>query len=331
MALKQEKLRLKRGGFYMANTKIKKEKQGSFRKRFIIGIKRQWVLHLMLLPMVVLLLIYAYYPMTGILIAFEKYNPRLGFFHSPWVGLANFAYIFKMPNTGQVLFNTVYIAFMKMVLGLVVPVIFAVLLDLIRHSGYKRVIQTLIYIPYFLSWVVLSGILIDVLSPSTGIINQILQSIGMEPIFFLGDEKVFPQVLIVTDVWKSFGYGTIVYLAAITSIDMELYDAAKIDGANRLKQVRYVTLPGIIPMIVLMATLSLGNILNAGFDQVLNLYNASVMSTGDIIDTFVYRIGLQNSQYGIASAMGLFKSVVSFVFISVGYTLAYKFADYRVF
>ena len=236
-----------------------------------------------------------------------------------------------MPNFKQILFNTVYISLMKMVLGLVVPVFFAILLDLIKRSGFKRFVQTMIYIPYFLSWVVLSGILIDILSPSTGIVNQMLETLGMDPIFFLGDESIFPHVLIWSDVWKGFGYGTIVYLAAITSIDPMLYEAAKIDGANRLKQVLHITLPGLLPMIILMATLSLGNILNAGFDQVLNLYNPNVMRTGDIIDTFVYRIGLQNAQYGIASAVGVFKSAVSLLFISVGYWLAYRFANYRVF
>ena len=182
-----------------------------------------------------------------------------------------------------------------------------------------------------MDWVVLSGILIDILSPSTGIVNQMLETLGMDPIFFLGDESIFPHVLIWSAVWKGFGYGTIVYLAAITSIDPMLYEAAKIDGANRLKQVLHITLPGLLPMIILMATLSLGNILNAGFDQVLNLYNPNVMRTGDIIDTFVYRIGLQNAQYGIASAVGVFKSAVSLLFISVGYWLAYRFANYRVF
>lgn len=311
----------------MAGTKRKQ----SIGYRFRMGVKKQWILHVMLLPMVVLLLIFAYYPMTGILIAFEKYNPKLGFFRSPWVGLENFRYVFRMPNFPQILFNTVYISLMKMILGLVVPVIFAILLDLIKRNGFKRFVQTIIYIPYFLSWVVLSGILIDILSPSTGIVNHFLGVFGIEPIFFLGDAKLFPYVLVASDVWKGFGYGTIVYLAAITSIDPTLYEAAKIDGANRLKQVIYITIPGILPMIVLMATLSLGNILNAGFDQVLNLYNPNVMSTGDIIDTFVYRIGLQNAQYGIASAVGVFKSAVSLLFISVGYWLAYRFADYRIF
>jgi len=269
--------------------------------------------------------------MTGILIAFEKYNPTLGFFKSPWVGLSNFEYILKLPNTKRVLYNTVYIALMKIILGMIVPIFFALMLDLVKHSGFKRSIQTLIYIPYFLSWVVLSGILIDVLSPSNGIVNELLGVFGAEPIFFLGDEKLFPNVLIITDVWKGFGYGTIIYLAGITSIDPTLYEAAKMDGANRFKQMRHITIPCLVPIIILMATLSMGNILNAGFDQVLNLYNPAVMTTGDIIDTFVYRIGLQNSQYGIASAMGLFKSLVSFLFISVGYWLAYKFADYRIF
>lgn len=311
--------------------KVKDTEKKNVGSRFLLKLKKQWPLHLMLIPMVVLLLIYAYYPMTGILIAFEKYNPRLGFFKSPWIGLDNFEYIFKMPNFKQILFNTVYISLMKMVLGLIVPVFYAILLDLIKRSGFKRFVQTMIYIPYFLSWVVLSGILIDILSPSTGIVNQILGKVGIGPIFFLGDEKIFPHVLIWSDVWKGFGYGTIVYLAAITSIDPMLYEAAKMDGANRFKQVLHITLPGLLPMIILMATLSLGNILNAGFDQVLNLYNPNVMSTGDIIDTFVYRIGLENAQYGIASAVGVFKSAVSLLFISVGYWLAYRFANYRVF
>lgn len=307
------------------------KKKDTFAVRFRKGIKKQGILHLMLLPMVVLLLIFSYYPMAGILIAFEKYNPKLGFFRSTFVGLKNFEYVLKLPNTMQVLYNTVYISLLKMVFGLVVPVLFAVLLDLVRSSAFKRCVQTLVYIPYFLSWVVLSGILIDVLSPSNGIINQVLGVFGIEPIFFLGDAEIFPEVLVVTDVWKNFGYGTVVYLAAITAIDPALYEAAKMDGANRFQQVLHITLPGMAPIIVMMATLSLGNVLNAGFEQVLNLYNTSVMSTGDIIDTFVYRIGLQNNQYGIASAVGLFKSLVSLLFISVGYRLAYRFAGYKVF
>lgn len=292
---------------------------------------RQLPLHLMLLPCVIIVLIYHYYPMVGLSIAFQNYNPRLGFFGSKWMGLANFKYLMMLPNFGSVLFNTVYISLMKMVAGLIVPIVYAILLDQIRISSLKRTIQTIIYIPHFLSWVILSGILIDLLSPSTGLVGDLFRWLGMEPPFLLADAKAFPYLLVVTDIWKGAGYGTIIYLAAITSIDPSLYEAAIMDGANRFKQVIHITIPGMLPIIVLMATLSLGNILNAGYEQVLNLYSPIVYSTGDIIDTFVYRIGLQNNQFGVATAAGLFKSAVSFVFIAVGYILAYRFADYTIF
>ncbi|HIS92673.1 MAG TPA: sugar ABC transporter permease [Candidatus Alectryocaccomicrobium excrementavium] len=293
--------------------------------------RRQIPLHIMLLPCVVIVLIYAYYPMIGLIIAFQNYNPRMGFFGSKWVGLNNFLYLMKMPNFASVMYNTVFIALMKMVMGLVVPIVYAILLDQIRNGGIKRTIQTIIYIPYFLSWVILSGILIDLLSPSTGLLADVFRMCGAEPIFFLAEPDLFPYLLVVTDVWKGAGYGTIIYLAAITSIDPSYYEAAVMDGANRFQQAIHITLPGMAPIVVLMATLSLGNILNAGFEQVLNLYSPVVYSTGDIIDTFVYRIGLQNNQFGVATAAGLFKSAVSFVFIAAGYLLAYKFADYTVF
>lgn len=293
--------------------------------------KRELPLHLMLMPCVAIVLVYAYYPMVGLVIAFQNYNPSKGFFGSKFVGLDNFKYLLSMPNTPSIIFNTVFIAFMKMAAGLIIPIVFAILLDLIRKQAVKRTIQTIIYIPYFLSWVILGGILVDILSPSTGIINDIIKFFGGEPIFFLANERVFPLLLIITDVWKNAGYGTIIYLAAITSIDQALYEAATMDGANRFKQVLHVTLPGMMPIIILMATLSLGNVLNAGFEQVLSLYSPIVYSTGDIIDTFIYRLGLTNNQYGIATAAGLFKSVISFAFIAIGYKLAKKFAGYTVF
>lgn len=294
-------------------------------------LRRELPLHMMLLPCVLILLVYAYYPMVGIVIAFQRFNPSKGFFGSQWIGFENFTYLLSMPNTPQVLFNTVFIALMKMIAGLVVPIILAVLLDMLRYNALKRTVQTIVYIPYFLSWVILSGVLIDLLSPSTGLVNGAIRLLGFEEVFFLANPRVFPYLLTVTDVWKNAGYGTIIYLAAITSIDPALYEAAIIDGANRLHQTRYVTLPGMTPIIVLMATLSLGNILNAGFEQVLNLYSPVVYSTGDIIDTFIYRLGLTNNQYGIATAAGFFKSVISFVFIAVGYKLAYRFAGYTIF
>lgn len=294
-------------------------------------IKQQIPMHLMLLPCIIILLIFSYYPMVGIIIAFEKYNPTKGFFNSQFVGLKNFIYIYNMPETFQVLWNTVYISFMKIAAGLLVPVFFALLLDLVRRNYVKRAIQTIIYIPYFLSWVILSGILIDILSPNDGVVNFFLKAVGVDPIFFLADEKAFPFILVITDTWKNFGYGTIIYLAAITSIDLSMYEAAIVDGANRFKQVIHITLPSIMPIIILMATLSMGNVLNAGFEQVFNLYSPVVYHSGDILDTFIYRIGLLNNQYGVATAVGLFKSVISFIFIVTGYRLAFKFADYRIF
>ena len=258
--------------------------------------------------------------------------PSKGLFgDQKWVGFDNFRYVFKLPGFSQALKNTIVIAFWKIVLGLLVPIVFALLLNEIRGRRFKKTVQTIVYLPYFLSWVVLGGIFIDMLSPSTGIVNQIIKAFGGKEIFFLGDNRYFKGTLIATDIWKNFGYGAIVYLAAILGIDSSLYEAAKIDGANRWQQTWHVTLPGMKMIIVLMLVLSLGNVLNAGFDQVFNLYNVSVYESGDILDTFVYRLGLLNAQYGPATAVGLFKSFVSTLFISVSYFLAYKFGDYRIF
>jgi len=274
---------------------------------------------------------FAYYPMTGVIVAFQRFNPRLGIWGSPIIGLDHFRRIFMMPDTLRAIYNTIFIAFMKIIAGMIVPIFFSLLLDLVRHRKYKRSIQTIIYFPYFLSWVILGGILIDILSPSTGLVGNLMLALGLEPIYWLGTPQIFPYVLVVTDVWKNFGYGTIVYLAAITSIDPGQYEAAIIDGANRFQQVKYITLPSLVPIIILLATLSLGNVLNAGFDQVLNLYNDIVRSTGDIIDTLVYRVGLVNLQFEIGTAIGLFKSAVSVIFISTGYYLARRFANYTLF
>ncbi|MBO7748776.1 sugar ABC transporter permease [Paenibacillus sp. MWE-103] len=285
----------------------------------------------MLLPAVALVLIYCYGPMAGMAIAFEKYVPAKGMIDSKWVGLDNFDFVLSLPDTYRVLYNTVFIAFMKMVCGLIAPLATALLLNELRKIAFKRVFQTLIYLPHFLSWIILGGILLDILSPSSGLVNQVLKSFGIEPVFFLGDNRWFPFVLVATDVWKEFGFGTIVYLAALTGINPALYEAAEIDGAGRWKQTLNVTLPGIVPIIILLSTLSLGQILNAGFDQVFNLYNSQVYESGDIIDTLVYRLGLEQYQYGVATAVGLFKSVVSFLFISLSYALAYRYANYRIF
>lgn len=295
-------------------------------------LKHEIPLHLMILPGLIIVIIYNYIPMAGIIIAFQKFIPAKGLFGKQrWVGFDNFRYVMGLPNFYNVIFNTVFIATMKIIFGLVVPIIIAILINEVKNAKLKKGIQTTIYLPHFLSWVVLGGIFIDMLSPSNGIIGNLFKALNLEPIFFLGDNKWFPIVMIATETWKEFGYGTIIYLAAITGIDPNLYEAAQIDGANRWKQILYVTLPGMRVVIVLLMVLSMGNILNAGFDQIFNLYSPPVYQSGDIIDTFVYRIGLLDAQYGVATAVGLFKSIVAFVMISFSYYFARRFADYKIF
>ncbi|MDR2135433.1 MAG: ABC transporter permease subunit [Treponema sp.] len=287
-------------------------------------------LQIMLLPAVVLIFIYSYVPMFGLLMAFQDYLPALGVFRSPWVGLQNFKILFSMLEFIRGLRNTVFIAGCKIVLGIVVPVVFALLLNEVRNRLVQRGIQTLIYLPHFISWILFAGILRDMLSPSTGIVNAALARLGSEPVFFLGSNATFPWVIIFSDIWKEFGYGTIIYLAALTGIDPTLYEVAYVDGANRWKQLLHITLPGITPIIVLMTTLSVGNIFNAGFDQIFNLYAPVVYETGDILDTLLYRMGLINMRFSISAAAGMMKSVVSLVLILLSYRIAYKTTGYRV-
>ena len=289
-------------------------------------------LHLMLIPGILIIFIFHYVPLGGLIIAFQRFLSAKGLFgDQKWVGLQNFQYIFSMPNTMNVLRNTVTIAVAKIVLGLVIPITVALMLNELQLTKVKRSIQTIIYFPHFLSWIIFGSIIMDLLSPQNGIINKLLNLLGHESIYFLGDNKYFQQTIIWTDVWKNFGYGTVVYMASITSIDPSLYEAAAIDGANRWKQTWHITLPGMRMIIVLMMVLSLGNVLNAGFDQVYNMYSPIVYETGDIIDTMVYRLGLENAKYGPAAAVSIFKSVVSMLFISVSYYVADRFFDYRLF
>ena len=292
-------------------------------------IKKQLPYHLLLIPGVVLVFIFSYIPLYGLIIAFQKYNPSMGF-SSPWVGLENFIYLFNQPNFVRTIWNTFYISFFKLVGSVVVPVTVALLLNEIRHDKIKRSFQTLVYIPNFLSWFIMAGMLMDILG-SNGIVNSLITSLGFNEVNFLGSPSVFPWTMIVTDIWKGFGFGTVVYLAALTSIDPGLYEAAMVDGAKRWKQTIYITIPLLLPTIILMTVLALGNVLNAGFDQIFNLYSPVVYESGDIIDTYVYRLGLQQAQYSVGTAVGLFKSVISFILVALSYLLADKAAGYRIF
>ncbi len=311
--------------------RAKKKNEKYREKRTLAKFKNQLPLHVMLLPGVVTLIIFSLVPLVGLKIAFEKFIPAKGFFgEQQWVGWDNFELFFDMPNAFSIIRNTLFIAVGKIIVSLVVAVTVSLLLNEIRARKFKKTVQTIIYAPYFLSWVIFGGILITILSPSEGVVNGIIKAIGLEPVFFLGDEKIFPFTVIFTDVWKNFGMSTIVYLATLTGIDPGLYEASAIDGANRWQQAIHISLPAMGPIIMLQAILSIGGVLNAGFDQILVLYNQQVMSTGDIIDTFVYRMGLVDMQYGLSTAVGVFKSVITSILMVLGYYLSFKFTDYRV-
>lgn len=301
------------------------------RKRNMTRALRNLPLHIMLLPSVITILVFSYIPLFGIVMAFQQYLPTKGILGSKWVGLKNFIYLCNLPNTFQVLFNTLYISGMKIVAFIAIPVLFALLLNEVKGKVFKNSVQTLVYMPHFISWVIMGGILIEILSPSDGVVNKLIMTLGFKSVFFLGDAKWFPYVLVGTDIIKEFGFEAIIYLAALTSIDPTLYEAATIDGAGKFQQTWHITLPGIMPTVILLSTISMGYILNAGFDQVFNLLSPIVTETGDIIDTFIYRLGIVNAQYSVATAVGLFKSLVSMFFIVVTYKLAARYAGYRVF
>ncbi|GHV53370.1 sugar ABC transporter permease [Spirochaetia bacterium] len=300
------------------------------KKSISVLLRQEGALHIMLLLPVLMVLIYRYIPMGGIILAFKNYKARFGIFGSPWVGFENFQILFTMPGFLDAIRNTVVIAMAKIVLGIIVPVIFSLMLNEVFMLRLKRVVQTIVYMPHFISWVLMAGIIIKMLS-QYGIVNKGLAFLGMEPIMFLADKTRFPFIVVFTDVWKEFGYSSIVYLAAIMGIDPSLYEAAEIDGAGRWRQTLNVTLPGMIPTIILMTALALGRVLDAGFDQIFNLYSPVVYKTGDILDTFTYRMAFQNSQFSISTAASLFKSVIGCILIVTSYRAAYKLSGYRIF
>src|SRR5215212_1641201 len=291
---------------------------------------RTWPLYAMLVLPLIQLALFHYYPMYGVIVAFQNFNPGLGFTRSPWVGLANFRYLFSNPDFKTVLWNSFFIAIAKLLSLQVLSVGLALALNEARSILFKRTVQTVVYLPHFLSWIVLGGILVDLLS-ANGLLNRSLAMLGLTPVLFLGSNNWFRPVVIVTNLWKESGWATIVYLAALTSIDPGLHEAASIDGANRWQRIRHINIPGISAVIILIACLNLGSVLQAGFEQILTLYNPVVYRTGDILDTYVYRAGLISARYSLAGAVGLFQSVMGFILIVIAYRLAAKYAGYRIF
>ena len=288
-------------------------------------ILKDYDLYLMLIPGLAFLFIFKYTPMYGVIIAFQDFSIFRGIGDSPWVGLKHFERLINNDEFFRVLTNTLLISVYKLIFLFPAPIIVAILLNELRQMMFKRVIQSVIYLPHFISWVIVSGIFINLLSVNGGIVNNILGLFGVEPIPFFVDPGIFRPLLVFTEGWKEMGWGTIVYLAAIASIDPQLYEAARMDGASRLRQMIHVTLPGMASTIVLMLILRLGNMLEAGTEQILVMYNPVVYNVADVVGTYVYRVGLGASDYSFSTAVGLFESVVAFVLIVSGNQLCRKF------
>lgn len=300
----------------------KQNAQSLFKNRNIFSAifynySKEWQLVLMFAPVVICLGIFCYAPMYGLIIAFKDYRIVDGILGSKWVSLKHFRALLTIPSFGEVFLNTVKISFLRILLGFPAPIILSLMLNEIKNEKYKRVVQTVSYLPHFLSWVVLSGILINFLSPSTGFMNQIITLLGGKAIYFVADTNYFVPMLISTGIWQEVGWGTIIYLAAISNINPELYEAAIVDGADRFKRIIHITLPSIAPIVSIMFILNSGNLINAGFDQIFNMYNEAVYRVADIIDTYVYRRGILQAQYSFSTAVGLFKNIISFSMVVV--------------
>ncbi len=292
-------------------------------ERFCKDVIRDKWLYLLLLPGLVFLIIFRYIPIFGNVIAFMDYNPYDAS-QNVWVGLKHFQDLLTRPQFLQVFGNTLYISILKMVCGFPIPIILALMMNEMKNLKFKKVAQTLLYLPNFISWVVLAGLIMNMLDPDTGLVTGIINSISGEKIQVLTDTRYFVPMLIITDIYKGAGWGTIIYFAALSGVDPQLYEAAEIDGARKWKQLLHITLPSITPTIVVMLILSCNNIVNAGFDQIFMLYSATVYSVADIIDTYVYRIGIQRADYSFSTAAGLFKSVIALVMILIVNTVAKK-------
>ena len=266
----------------------------------------------MLIPAIVYYIIFCYVPMYGVTIAFKDFNPMLGIWKSSWQGFDTFRQLCALEKFYSVFWNTIRISVIRLIFGFPFPIIVALLLNELRYTKLKKTIQTAIYIPNFISWVILGGILTSILSMDNGIVNQVIKALGFQPVGFLTDERYFVPTLVVSMIWKGFGWNTIIYLAAITGIDPQLYDAATVDGANRWQRLLHITLPCIRSVIVVVLITRIGGLMQAGFEQIFVLYHPGVYGTADIIDTYVYRMGLQEGKFELATAVGLFKSTINF-------------------
>lgn len=300
--------------------------RGILRKK----LKRMKMLYLMLLLPVVHLAVFHYAPMYGVLIAFKDYRPGLGIWASPWNNFEHFRSMLNDFVFLRALRNTFVISLLRLVFGFTMPILFALLLNELRTRFFKRTVQSISYLPHFLSWVIVASMVVEIVSPQRGVVNYVVTLFGGEPINFLSSKLFFVPLLLITDVWKEIGWASIIYLASIASISPELYEAAESDGANRFQKMIHITIPSLVPVITILFLLRLGNILSGGFDQILNLYNPLVYEVADIIDTYVYRVGLLEVRFDYSAAVGLFKNVVGVILLVTVNQIVRKHSDYGV-
>lgn len=311
----------------MASSKLVKSKnqfQFASQRQLWQFIKKYWVLYALAVPGVAYFIVFKYIPILGSAIAFQDYNVFRGIRGSEWIGLEHFERMFKYPEFLEILRNTLLLGLYDIVFAFPVPIILALLINELRLVVLKRLVQTAVYLPYFLSWVIVGGIVLGVLSPTTGIINNVLGWFGMEPIYFLGEKSYIRSIIIGSGIWRDSGWGTIIYLAAIAGVNPDLYESAEMDGAGRIRQTFSITLPTILPTIVILFLLQIGNFLELGFERVFVFLNPLNKEYGEIIDTFVYQAGLVDRQYSYTTAIGLFRSVVGLALIMIGNTLSKK-------
>ncbi|WP_235886314.1 ABC transporter permease [Paenibacillus cymbidii] len=300
--------------------------RASVLKRF----RKMWMLYAMLVPAFVLVILFNYIPMYGVIIAFKTFRVADGMWGSAWNHFEHFRTLFSTVGFARALRNTIIISLLRLAFGFPMPIIFALLINEMRNGRFKKAVQSISYLPHFISWVVLAGVVGEILSPQRGTINYLIQLAGGKPIYFLISNDWFRPILIATDIWKDVGWSAIIYIAALASIDPQLYEAADMDGASRLRKAWHISIPGIVPMIVILFLIKIGHVLNSGFDQIFNLYNPLVYETGDVLDTFIYRIGIVNARYDFSTAVGLFMSAIGIVLLLGSNLIIRRKSDYGI-
>ncbi|WP_020617419.1 ABC transporter permease [Paenibacillus daejeonensis] len=289
--------------------------------------RRNIPLYMMFVPVIIFFILFKYVPMFGAVIAFKKYNFADGILHSPWVGWDNFKLLFSTPTTLQIIRNTLVISLLSIFVGFPFPIMLAIMLNEVRRMWFKKVVQTLVYLPHFFSWIIVSGIVITVFSQQNGLVSGVWESLTGSTYPFLYREGSWLAIFVGSGIWKEAGFSAIIYLAALTSIDTTLYEAASMDGASRWRQIWHVTLPGLRLTIVLMFILSMGRVMEVGFDQVYMLQNSTVSNISEVISTYIYKIGLMGSQFSLTAALGLFESLVSLILVLIANGIARRYGN----